>query len=214
MKWNFRKDRVVLILIVGLTSVTIMISQNSQLPPGEPGKCYAKALISDQPYVKTVTYPIYVGNEPEKVKLKKVRHCIKTGPHEWVKRRVENCQSADPNDCLIWCLVENEPPEYVDLLVAKKPKKLDPSEIEYRTFQTTKISKGGVRWKEVLCSVQITPEIIRGLQVALKMEGYELVITETFDEETKTVLKNYQRDYHLPIGNLNLETLDSLGIYY
>ncbi len=30
----------------------------------------------------------------------------------WEKRRVFNCCTADPNDCVVWCFIERKPPHY------------------------------------------------------------------------------------------------------
>lgn len=58
---------------------------------------------------------------------------IETNPAttKWVKRKADkNCLSADPNDCLVWCLVE-VPAEYATERVATCPEGFSISKDEY-----------------------------------------------------------------------------------
>ncbi|MEP7195431.1 MAG: peptidoglycan-binding domain-containing protein [Saprospiraceae bacterium] len=68
-------------------------------------------------------------------------------------------------------------------------------------------------WKEVLCKNEITVDIVRQIQMILKMNNlYDRKFTNKFDVQTERALNKYQKINHLPIGYINLETLDAMGI--
>jgi hypothetical protein len=161
---------------------------------------------------------------------------------KWVKGEADaNCLSADPKDCQVLCLVET-PAQYktVNRKVVKTPeytyeevvpaeykvvtrKELEKEEtvvkIEvpatYKTIMKKELSKkGGYQdWREVLCQDQLTTDRIKQIQRALKENGYNPgPIDNIFGQQTKDALLQYQIDNELPQGNLNMETLQALGV--
>lgn len=161
---------------------------------------------------------------------------------KWVKGKADaGCLSANPEDCQVMCLVEvpaqyrtvrkkvmkNESytreivtPEEIKI-IAKQVRIKDEGfmtvEIPetYRTEQDRVIvKKGGYQaWREVLCGDQITSQRIISIQQALKARGYDPgPLDDVFGAQTKAALITYQRDNGLPVGNLNLETLEHLGV--
>lgn len=161
---------------------------------------------------------------------------------KWVQGEADaNCLSADPKDCQVMCLVET-PAEYktVTRKVVKTPaytydeiipaeykvvtrKVIDKEEttvkIEvpatYKTIMKKELSKeGGYQdWREVLCQDKLTSDRIRQIQTALKENGYNPgPIDNIFGQQTKDALLQYQIDNELPQGNLNMETLEALGV--
>ncbi len=207
---------------------------------------------------------------------------------KWVKgKKDKNCLSADPNDCIVWCLVEVPakyetvtkqsvksaarveeyqaqgelrkykkqvikeaatveeeviPAEYktvtktvvktpaqtieeiipeelgtITKTVLKTPEQTIEEEIpaEYRSIEkTVLVSKGGYsEWKEVLCENKVTEATIRNIQAALSAKGYDPGPADNvMGTKTKIALKKYQMDNNLPIGNLDKQTLESLGL--
>jgi Putative peptidoglycan binding domain len=75
-----------------------------------------------------------------------------------------------------------------------------------------------LEWHEVLCNDKLTGGyIIRQIQLALMANGYDLGLKKAdniMSRSTKTALTKYQKENGLPIGNLNFETLKSLGVKY
>ncbi len=67
---------------------------------------------------------------------------------------------------------------------------------------------------EVLCKEQITPELIRKIQETLKEMGYDIGnnIDGIFSAKTKQALFQFQKEKHLPVGNLNIWTLAELEV--
>ena len=76
------------------------------------------------------------------------------------------------------------------------------------------VKKGGFsEWREVLCGDKVTGATVRSIQRALKDRGYEPgPEDDIMGARTKAALTKYQADKGLPVGNLNCETLKSLGL--
>jgi hypothetical protein len=71
------------------------------------------------------------------------------------------------------------------------------------------------QWEEVVCSADIKPKLIRKVASALQNKGYKIDASkEAMDTELKVILCTFQKDNKLPIGNLNIKTLEALGISY
>ena len=85
----------------------------------------------------------------------------------------------------------------------------------YKTVSERKlVKKGGYTvWTEILCADQTTSATVRKIQEALKRDGYNAGPTDgVMGLQTQTAIKQYQVDKNLPVGNLNLKTLESLGL--
>ena len=161
---------------------------------------------------------------------------------KWVKGKADaGCLSANPNDCQVMCLVE-VPAQYATYtkkvlkqqaytrtvtvpmefkIVAKQVRIQNERYTEqvvpatYKTVQErVLVKKGGYQgWREILCGSDLTSAKISAIQRALKSAGYNPgPIDNVFGTQTKNALKSYQRAKGLPVGNLNLETLRSLGV--
>lgn len=161
---------------------------------------------------------------------------------KWVKGKADaGCLSADPEDCQVMCLVE-VPAQYKTIskrvmkseaytktiqipmeykIVAKQVKVKDVSYAEqiipatYKTVQErVLLRKGGYQgWKEILCNSELTSQKIMSIQRALLAAGFNPgPIDNIFGAKTKEALVAYQRAKGLPVGNLNIETLKSLGV--
>ena len=76
------------------------------------------------------------------------------------------------------------------------------------------MQKGGFQgWREILCANDLTTSKISEIQRALKNAGYNPgPIDNIMGSQTKSALKAYQKAKGLPVGNLNIETLKSLGV--
>jgi hypothetical protein len=73
--------------------------------------------------------------------------------------------------------------------------------------------EGRMEWQPVLCETNVTPPIVASLQRALHHAGYDPgKIDGRLGKKTAVSLEAYQRDKELPVGNLTLETLQSLGV--
>ncbi len=81
-------------------------------------------------------------------------------------------------------------------------------------FEKKLAQKGGYTvWTEILCANKTSASTIRKLQRALRAEGYSIgAVDGVLGTRTQTSLKQFQLDNELPVGNLNIETLQALGI--
>lgn len=161
---------------------------------------------------------------------------------QWVKGTADaGCLSANPADCQVMCLKEipavykkvtrktvvtpatkeevQVPAQYkvVTKKVVDEPARQEKIEIPATYKDVTRkelVSKGGYsEWREILCADKLTTAKITEIQKALKANGYDPgAIDNVFGGKTKEALIKYQQDKGLPVGNLNLETLKSLGV--
>ncbi len=202
---------------------TILFAQASDLPQkAKPGACYAKCLISSNKDFKYATkvreFPVFIGESSKKVKTKMVTVEVSPAEKEWVKKQsTKNCLSADPNDCLIWCLQTTKKAEYLELEVLKHTRKLSDDEWEYKQvevkYKKTEDLGGGTVWKEVICENNITPSFLNKLNLQLKEQGYDSGTDgKTFDSRLKSALTQFQRKNSLPVGQLDLETIKALNL--
>jgi hypothetical protein len=161
---------------------------------------------------------------------------------KWVKGKADvACLSPNPKDCEVLVLVEM-PPVYKKVekkvlkqeavitdvvlpmeykVIAKKVVETEEKivdEVTPATFKTVQkkvlIEKGGYAvWREVICTDDLTKEKVLQIQKSLKDKGYNPgPVDGILGNGTKTALLQFQRDKHLPEGNLTLETLNALGV--
>jgi len=78
------------------------------------------------------------------------------------------------------------------------------------------VKAGGFsEYREVVCSKNMTNQLVRQVQVALQKKGYTVGpagVDNVLGKDTRAALIKYQNDNNLPVGNLNVETLKHLGI--
>ena len=180
--------------------------------PNEPGKCYAKCMMPDQHKLLGVdSFAVYTGNDISSVELDSIVE-YQAASTEWVKKKADrNCLSADPDDCLVWCLVET--PEYRNVFYFLKDH-TQTTTFKWVLRERKELAKNGgyTEWKEVVCEPNSL--IYTQVQNALNERGYDT--GKPFKAKMHTKLKGgltkYQRDNGLPIGNLNIETLESLNV--
>ncbi len=182
----------------------------------EEGKCYAKCLISNQYIEKENDYIVYTGNElDEDVDTEVLELEIKPNRTEWVQERVDgNCVSSNPDDCLVWCLEEVQA-EVIELILVNDTSQTNNYEIQRIPILVLNEKRSHTAWREVICDEDITISLITDIQNALRKAGfysYNNTNTPILDSKTKASLKTFQRENQLPIGYLNLETLNYLGI--
>ncbi len=80
----------------------------------------------------------------------------------------------------------------------------------YKIFKLSYLSE----WRSIVCPSYcggITS--FTGIQKALKKLGYDVEVNHKFDIKTKKALIQFQKANGLPIGQLDIETLDFLNLY-
>lgn len=94
-----------------------------------------------------------------------------------------------------------------------------PIDAAYKTITKRQLVKQGEYsdWREILCGDKVTNYTIRQIQQALIAAGYDVGVAgadNVMGADTRAALMQYQKDNNLPVGNLNIETLQKLGIKY
>jgi hypothetical protein len=85
---------------------------------------------------------------------------------------------------------------------------------EYQTVtRRVKVSDGYMEWKSVLCETNITTDVTRSIQSALKEAGhFPGPIDGVIGRRTMTAVRAYQTQNNLPRGGLTMETLKALKV--
>ena len=159
------------------------------------GKCFAKLPIHTYK-THEESYPIFSGEKrSRKVRLKKKQLILKEPISKWVKKSADrNCLSPDPNDCLVWCLVESVPGETAYFEYVKNTSKT--TEYEMQTFTIYKKVKSKIEEVQIVCESKITKTLLDDIQRQLESFGYYEATKGKFNKEQKLkrALFSFQRD--------------------
>lgn len=184
--------------------------------PSKPGACFAKALIPDLFITETQEFAVFTGLKKEEgVALDTIEWESAPARTEWQKKKADkNCLSDDPEDCLVWCLV-NIPADMETLVIVIDTTQTD--NYEMVEVDRKELAEAGAytEWKEVLCENQITPSIVTKIQEELYSRGYySSSISGKYENTTRNALIDFQKANALPIGQLDFESLDALGVEF
>ncbi len=117
------------------------------------------------------------------------------------------------NNCHVWCL-EESPQSSSIIKVLKDTTQVNNYEI-WRTARITYKRNAFTKWREVICNQAITISIINEVQSILRKFGYFKggnTNNPVLDIEAKKSLVRFQKENYLPVGQLDVETLNLLGI--
>ena len=110
------------------------------------------------------------------------------------------------------------PAEYstvkVRKLVRPAQEKRTPIPAEYQTVsKTEKVSDGEMEWRPILCETNVTSDVVKQVQRALKAKGFNPGrIDGVLGAETMSAVSAFQRANNLPRGQLTMGTLRALNI--
>jgi len=80
-------------------------------------------------------------------------------------------------------------------------------------YETVKATPGKMEWRPILCSTNVSEDIISRLQIALRDKGFNVgTIDGVLGAGTMNAVKRYQRDAGLAEGQITIETLKSLDV--
>ncbi len=179
----------------------------------EPGKCYEKIKAEDKYKSVTKEYLIYTG-DVEKAPKGVTKMILETTPAttKWVKKSSEGCMSENPEDCMVWCAVD-VPAQTETVLVLKDETQSD--QFEQKSIKNYVLKKNARDdFIEVLCEKQITKNVITQIQRALKPKGFNAGNSGNTDKQFYEGLVEFQNANNLPIGKLDIQTMELLGIHY
>lgn len=148
----------------------------------------------------------------EEVPLESLKEVeVSPASSKWVKKKTDNCRSRNPDDCLVWCLSE-EPPSYA----APRIEIDSVASAQFVIIEKRKLEKVGgyTEWQEVLCENDPRMKtILSDVQNSLNMRGFDCGPPDNkMSKITKKNLINFQKAHGLPIGQLDMKTLEALGV--
>lgn len=193
--------------------------------PIEAGKCYEKCFTNEayesERDIDRLDYSYsYTGTNIYQEGIDILFYELAPASSKWEKKKADkNCLSADPNDCLVWCLTKIPAQHYEIYMVSdttkiKDWKYTEPNNSPERSW---KKAERETVWKEVLCTDHPEYlELILTIQEALIDESYDIEgqLEDHFGPKTQAAIIAFQLDNNLPLGQLDLETLDLLKVYY
>jgi hypothetical protein len=102
----------------------------------------------------------------------------------------------------------------VKKLVAPAQEKRTAIPAEYQTVtKTEKVAEGHLEWREILCETNVTTDVIKSMQTALREKGhYNGPADGRIGPMTRRAVASYQEARGLASGELTIETLKSLGV--
>ncbi len=185
------------------------ISSTDVPPPARPGTCNAKCIIPSPFDMKTDTVLVLAADEPVPEEYMSYEAALYM-EKKWVKKKSTNCTSSNPDDCLIWCLT-SEPTKVAQVyskIITNSDGDSDQKIVvqEHLDHEAKEVT---TEWREVLCQTQIG-KYQADITMALTGLGYEIVPDN--QNSFKKALLTYQLSNRLPLGNLDTETVRSLGI--
>lgn len=138
--------------------------------------------------------------------------CLVEVPAEYktVRKRVE-VKPATTREVTI-------PAEYetvkVRKMVAAAHEKRTEIPAEYQTVTSwVKVSEGHMEWREVMCETNLTMDVVKQIQLALRDNEHNPgPIDGIIGHQTSSAIESYQKNKGLAVGGLTYETVESLGV--
>ncbi len=196
------------------------IQRTRSLPsnmPSKPGACFAKATMPDITSVNHITdVPMYTGleNDPQ-IDTKEITLESTPATTKWVKKKADKkCLSNNPDDCLVWCLIE-VPAVTKNYTIVVDTSLTDQWELVQHEHLTPIQSGGHHEWVEVICDNKLTESVKKHLQRYLSNHNYYSgPIDGILDRPLYDALTQFQKDNMIASGALSLETLVLMDIDY
>ena len=190
-------------LAIILFSICIVYSQDIFYSPNYAFDCYDEVKLPKL----TETLYVYDGTDPN---IETRAFIVKeaTGKMKWVKKKADrNCISATPEDCLVWCLVEDNESIIYDILIDTS------ATTEWYPQPYTIRKEGRTQKVQVLCKDELTLELLDALKNKLYSLGYDLKPNKKYKKLKGKLMrefKKFQYDYDLPVGKWNVDTMEFL----
>lgn len=157
-----------------------------------------------------IVHYIFTGQDTTGLNVKVEKIQITKPRKEMVRRKVKDCISLDPNDCIVETL-EEIPAVTMNLYTLSGPDITD--EYETRTETVSQVKReAGLIDTPIICPSNRSKKLIERVQSALIERGYPLSVNGELDQATLLSIIDYQRENNLPYGDLTLEVVASLGV--
>lgn len=144
---------------------------------------------------------------------------IVEGGQKWVKKMADkNCLSADPNDCLVWCLVEQPEIKTIrqrkvalssdNIIEIQKGIFIEKRFYDEAAIETPCQENAKPALQKAIIEALIKKKMIRKQQKEENAASYLLFCESNFAQ----ALIEFQQEEELPEGFWDLQTLQALGI--
>lgn len=196
-------------LVVGLFNLVVLHGQSAPLLPQNTsaGKCYEKCLAP--PMDSTYTEPTYTYKTVREKKIVVPAHT------RWVEKKDKNCVSTNPQDCIATCL-ETVPAKY--RYVRKRIKVETPTKnSNLKPLPKTDLEDYKEQWVQVICKNDLSRKRVKQIKQTLIRLGYKIdakANSSSIDSSTLNALIDFQKSNNLPIGVLDVFTLNMLEINF
>jgi hypothetical protein len=188
-----------------------------------------KRIINIPAVYKTVTEQVLVKPEGQKWVKKKQTGCLSENPDDCIIMCLEKTPAvyktvtkqvldkpASTREEVIPAEYKTVTKQVVDV-AAHTQEIVTPAEYQTVTKTVLKTKGGYSEWKEIVCDNKVNTDVVSQIQTALKKKGYDIGpkgVDGVLGTDTKAALVKYQKDNNLPVGNLNIETMKSLGVKF
>lgn len=179
----------------------------SEKPDFPDGTCWERTMIPPRPIEKEIVFAVPIGEMPEEAVIDTIEFVIRQAGTRWEKKMDKKTNTKK------WCLVEVA--EEVATIYQVDTTTTDQYDFEYYNFIEPSDEKAIMEWREVICEAFISNVFIQNLKTVLIENGCldKNESTKGIDQHVRRALSDYQKRFYLPLGNLNLETLEHMEIY-
>lgn len=194
------------VLILGFLSCS---PTTQKLKSKKGGNCYAKAIFPTSYLTQVDTFYQYIGNDFDQEGINFIKIETKPAGKVWEKKKSTTpCHSTNPDDCLVWCLVDI-PAEVDSFYIIEDLSQTNEYEmvIKERKIIST---KSYTDWTEVICEKQITNDLIEELSRMLVAKQYLVKSESKINKTFQQAIQNYQKENGLAYGPLTKEVVDHL----
>ena len=198
------------IAIIALLFGTISCkSITNNLDAHSTGKCYAKCIFPTQYIIKKDTFFQYTGDKITNNNVKLNTILVSPSLQVWEKKKSPYpCSSIDPEDCLVWCLINKE--AVIDsIYTVSDTTKIKEFKVVIKESKSLK-SYSYTDWTEVVCENKISNNLILNLSKSLVKKNFLVNETDSYSEEFKMAIQAFQQENNLPFGQLTTETVNLL----
>lgn len=148
--------------------------------------------------------PVYIGKKSSKYTTdRSIVMTAKTS--KWREVKIEDCEVTDENDCMIWKRVITEEVRMDTVVVTDTMKE---KKFEWHVIAFDKNDGMHSEYRRVLCHEDFSRKTAEDLIEALEKVGYRVSTKEAI----MYAIREFQFDQRLPVGAIDDETLDRLGL--
>ncbi len=177
----------IFIILFSFASEALGQISDTKAPNAQPGKCYELCYIPSIWKTYEIELPVYTGPEEDKV----------------IEREAQFFTTATGEEFRVVVVRDRSKANFYTMKKFTKRVILKKGDFE--------------EWREVLCTENLTSNIITQIQEALIAEDFlpeGYIASEDFEPEFKNALIGFQKEYNLPEGHFDFETLAALEIEF